>query len=611
MAIVSVEHPFIIKNIDKGIGTLGGNGSMSKLVRPDSKDGIIGLYIRPEDPMCKPVMSNNVTTRNVVLQITVPKRTGRRRKKGSAGPFMDYAETDRQVLTGITNGDNQTSARSTRHSNANYLLQGLRDNEGSYKIKPVGVIEQTHRFRSKSATDPSRAVDKARGRTILMMVGMSDFVYSTANSPFMKKIRENILPFQYNKLKQFSLDRSKGVKVNTDLIPPPTFSHISIPFNYSYRQNPAVKQTVDDSGRRVTINTQSAAKVLTHLVAYDVEIVPSKAPTDVASFDTLDSTLQRVITQLHGLLEERPIWTRRAMLNKMSNKEYIYTLKHAFQYVGYMFRSGPWRDAVVKFGVDPRTDPKYRVYQTMMFQIYTREPDAAGPKRWEDERTRYAKSMRGKEHNKHSHLFDGKRADLDGKVWQVCDITDPLLKSLLDTKFLREECDIRSDGWYHNGTWAKAKTIMKAKLTKILEGETPVDMDYAKLLQIPDIIDASTRKQAVLKGRGTPQEVQWASDIRTTASAPARRKPLGSDLAVGGRADLRRQEMEVVTGSARTDAQSAEVQSRVAEAMLEFGRNEHDLDQDGLNEDADLGTMEGIYADEDDEAKEDDDDLDE
>ncbi len=133
-------------------------------MRPDSKDGVIGLYIRPEDRMCKPIMSNNITTRNVVLQITVPKRTGRRRKKGSTEPYMDHAETNGQLSTGFTNGDNQASARSTRHSNASYLLRGLRDSECSYKIKPVGVIEQTHRFRSKSAIDQSVEVHKERGR---------------------------------------------------------------------------------------------------------------------------------------------------------------------------------------------------------------------------------------------------------------------------------------------------------------------------------------------------------------------------------------------------------------------------------------------------------------
>ncbi len=32
---------------------------------------------------------------------------------------------------------------------AAHLLQSLRDNVDSYKVEPVGVIEQTHRFRGK------------------------------------------------------------------------------------------------------------------------------------------------------------------------------------------------------------------------------------------------------------------------------------------------------------------------------------------------------------------------------------------------------------------------------------------------------------------------------
>lgn len=115
--------------------------------------------------MCKPIVSSNVTTRNVVLHITVPKRTGRRRRKGSTGPYMSYAETNGQASNGALDGDNRASARSTRHGNAGYLLRGLRDNEGSYKIKPVGVIEQTHRFRStstKSSRDAGQVTNEYR-----------------------------------------------------------------------------------------------------------------------------------------------------------------------------------------------------------------------------------------------------------------------------------------------------------------------------------------------------------------------------------------------------------------------------------------------------------------
>lgn len=80
---------------------------------------------------------------------------------------------------------------------------------------------------------------------------MPDFVYSTANSPFMKKMAEHILPFEClipseracnklhrltvldEKLKGFKFDMSKGPKPNIDLIPPPRWSHVTIPFNYS------------------------------------------------------------------------------------------------------------------------------------------------------------------------------------------------------------------------------------------------------------------------------------------------------------------------------------------------------------------------------------------
>lgn len=35
------------------------------------------------------------------------------------------------------------------------------------------------------------------------------------------------------KVKRFKLDDSKGVKLNTELVPPPVTSRLSVPFNYS------------------------------------------------------------------------------------------------------------------------------------------------------------------------------------------------------------------------------------------------------------------------------------------------------------------------------------------------------------------------------------------
>ena len=169
---------------------------------------------------------------------------------------------------------------------------------------------------------------------------------------------------------------------------------------------------------------------------------------DLEPIDTLEPVMQDLIEMLRQLLEERPIWTRRAIRNRLEapGRDWNSVAKHVYQYAGYMFKSGPWRDAVVKFGVDPRSDPKYRIYQTMMFQLDDKGvedleiPNPGGHKRGE------------KVKNRLSHVFDGKTVGLAGKTWQVCDIVDPLLKSLLDTENLRDECHVRASHLIFRGT---------------------------------------------------------------------------------------------------------------------------------------------------------------
>ena len=96
--------------------------------------------------MSRPIESRNVFTQNVALRVIVPKRTGRRRKRGSQDPYQ-------QVVEAITERPSTSRlSESTRKSrDAQTLLRTLRDNQDKYEIHPVGVIEQTHRFRSKRA----------------------------------------------------------------------------------------------------------------------------------------------------------------------------------------------------------------------------------------------------------------------------------------------------------------------------------------------------------------------------------------------------------------------------------------------------------------------------
>lgn len=74
------------------------------------------------------------------------------------------------------------------------------------------------------------------------------------------------------------------------------------------------------------------------------------------------------------------------------------------------------------------------------------------------------------------------------------------------------------DGWYHNGTWAKAKIIMKAKIAAILDGVPPNDAAFAKVIgEMPEIMRSNNRAATYLASDATPEEIHLASVIRTTA----------------------------------------------------------------------------------------------
>ncbi len=105
---------------------------------------------------------------------------------------------------------------------------------------------------------------------------MPDFVVSTAKMPFMQKMHEQILPFDCKplrpsdeisanrskdeKMRRFTLDMSKGVKPNAEIIPPPQMSHLTLPFNYSCVTQVLFCSTVDTDDLKATVRTLMSCK---------------------------------------------------------------------------------------------------------------------------------------------------------------------------------------------------------------------------------------------------------------------------------------------------------------------------------------------------------------
>ncbi|KAL9103084.1 MAG: hypothetical protein Q9163_001851 [Psora crenata] len=492
--LISVEHPYIIKDIDKGIASLGGPAGLDELVRgDDGNTPVASLYQRPGNRLTKALYSHNVQTNNIMLKITLPKRTRVKRKRGSNETRQEDVCLRYSSALG---GQDQHKITATDKDTPS-LVRGLRDNPTKYQVEAIGAIYQTHRFRS-----------------------LPDFVQSSTDSPFMQKMKDTILTFDYAKMKEFELDMSKGAKPNAEIIPPPAWSRQTVPLNYAYRQNPSVRSTIDAQGNLITRNTQRPPKVHALAIPFNSAQIPMAPPAELLPISRLEPVIQRLIATAQSSMERRPIFTRRSLTNCISGDEWQSAghnvTKFLHQYVGYTFASGPWRDAIVKFGVDPRTDPKYRIYQTMMFLF---DSESKG-RRSKLSKARPERQMTEHELKRESHLFDGVNVSRDGKVWQVCDITDPMLRDLLATENLRKSCHLEGDGWYYNGTWAKAKAIMKWKITAILSGsEVLTDHNYLRVATaLPDIIKRTGPLSSTLRvENSTVEEKMLASQIRATS----------------------------------------------------------------------------------------------
>lgn len=477
--IISVEHPCLVKNIEKAIDMIGGPAAIAQAVQNDS-DKVFSLSFRPQDSTSKTVIANKKSANNVLLKITVPVRTGRKRKRGSHGPWME----DVAALT--TKGD------------ASHLVNAMADNANSYKVTALSTVPSMQMWRN-----------------------MPDLVYSTSHITVLQDAKNTLLSQHYPTVKQFDLPRTYGVE-DTTTLPPPFWSNQNIPQNYTYRQNPSVKVTHDPvTGQHVLGNSQAPPKTYTYQIGWEDAEYPTAVMPDITPLENQTPIVQETVAALETLFEERPIWSRRALLNCLPSRLSAFNVvRFCLGYVSYALRSGPWRDTIVRLGIDPRKDPKYRVYQTIMLQLVPRSNQLAlatgvgprktnsyKPRRQPDEvteadgdtpqvptstqadikkrllqnRKTFQRKWTNSDDSK-SHIFDGQSPlPPDGKVWQLCDFTDPQLAMLRDVPdiHIRATCEGRYFGWYENGTNAKMRVALKAKVEALAEGH-PLDPELLR-----------------------------------------------------------------------------------------------------------------------------------
>ncbi|KAG6886058.1 hypothetical protein C0993_004048 [Termitomyces sp. T159_Od127] len=400
---------------------------------------------------------------------------------------------------------------------------------GEYTTEVIGVIPKTARFRSmvdyQYQPDMNDPVAKLRVAMDNMDVDAllsyaipeekADYTVPVESSSRMAPNMDMELDPELTgiPISQYRAENRATVAVrsNLRLYPPPLFSRQTIPQAYNFRPNSAsmISTSIDEETgeeKKRYINRMRWKGYGPASIMFSDAVVPDKPPQVVEEGRNLID--KAILKKLEDLFDQRPVWTRMSLLNQLAPNETreILNSKALLPLVCYVFQDGPWRDTLVRFCFDPRKDRSARFYQRLYFRnanhpiarpsVITRRQDRSaantqirameeGTEKDADRRRDYQSVPRysiDQALNRRSHLFDGQSITKETAAFQLCDITDPMLKEMIDDPDdLREECDER-DGWYSSHAFERIKTVLRHKFFSLLEGHPASDEECRALL---------------------------------------------------------------------------------------------------------------------------------
>ncbi|KAI0773771.1 RNA polymerase III transcription factor IIIC subunit-domain-containing protein [Fomes fomentarius] len=457
----SVEYPGYVRTTAAplAIDRLGGQDAIDSAFRRatgrDRVESLLELRLRPDNPYAHPIPGEVVPTSNIVLKVVK-----RKRKRRDADP----AYADGPI--------------------------------GEYTVEAVGVVPKTARFRSMAdfqyqpdISDPivelRKAMDTMDVDGILkynIPPEKEDYTI-TETDPFAMDIDPQLLG-------EGESSTSTRPRSNLRLFPPPLFSRQGVPQNYNYKANTASVETIvvdDDTGeeKKRLINRMRWKGFGPIAVSYTEKNVPTQPSATVE--EQRGQADKKILKRLEELFQERPIWTRAAIFNQFQPLEVrdIINSKYLLPLVSYVFEDGPWRDTYVRLGYDPRDDPDARFYQRLYFRNINHpivRPSVVT--RRQEQRNDAAQARFSGMDERRSHIFDGQTVTSETAAFQLCDITDLMLKEMIeadDEESLRDTCNER-DGWYTTPALECIKTVLRHKFFSLLHGHVATREECEKLL---------------------------------------------------------------------------------------------------------------------------------
>ncbi|XP_053214230.1 general transcription factor 3C polypeptide 5-like [Panonychus citri] len=230
----------------------------------------------------------------------------------------------------------------------------ITDDQGNvkkiYETKIIGFISFSYKFKA-----------------------LADFQYLPmerinfdSNKPRYKSRYNDIIPESpFSSLSSFNPDAPL-------LVLPTILSRFDVPTEYYYKDEPVHKNdalnktAVEHQAKSIIGLTRKPRSILAMLVNWDEEI-PTEPNAVLLEKLRLHASNINVLEDLKKLFQQRPIWSRNALLYKLKCTRD--DLKYLLPCVAFYYPNGPFRCQWIRYGFDPRKNKFCKIYQTLDYRV--------------------------------------------------------------------------------------------------------------------------------------------------------------------------------------------------------------------------------------------------
>lgn len=231
------------------------------------------------------------------------------------------------------------------------------------------------------------------------------------------------------------------------VFPPPISSHFDHPVSI---MGPDMSLGVARNARSRKAN--EIRPKLPWLVSLSDSELPKTPSSDALSL--MINIHSKSLATIKAMFEERPIVSR-AYAAHTTGISYS-DLARVLPVFAYCFTDGPWRNCWVPYGIDPRLDNQYRIYQIVQCRnnlvsegLATAESD--GP----------------------HYIFTGTSSGPHFSQFQYCDLLYPPLQERVNSPDNLRKCCSKTEGWYPAGTVNFIRKTIRKRWLEVLQQRDP------------------------------------------------------------------------------------------------------------------------------------------